>query len=83
MKQTAFERREFVLAKIAIQWSKNNKSVSAAVTAAGEIGRAHIGNLVRWERADRAVRGGLWSGCSTKNNGQKFMARFKTVARHS
>jgi AAA domain len=59
MKQTAFERGQFVLNKIAAQWSKNNKSVSAAVTAAGETGRAHVGNFVDSERADRFVRGGF------------------------
>jgi hypothetical protein len=31
---TSHERGERVLAKIAAQWSKNNKSISAAVTAA-------------------------------------------------
>jgi hypothetical protein len=59
MKQTAFERGEFVLNKIAAQWSKNNKSVSAAVTAAGEIGRAHVGNFVDYERAESAVERGF------------------------
>jgi hypothetical protein len=49
---TSHERGERVLAKIAAPWSKNNKSISAAVTAAGEIGRAHVGNMVGWEFAD-------------------------------
>jgi hypothetical protein len=59
MKQTAFERGEFVLAKIATQWNKNNKSVSAAVTAAGEIGRAHVGNMVGLDEALTAVKRGF------------------------
>jgi hypothetical protein len=57
--QTAFERGEFVLAKIATQWNKNNKSVSAAVTAAGEIGRAHVGNMVAFEQAITSLERGF------------------------
>jgi hypothetical protein len=56
---TSHERGERVLAKIAAQWSKSNKSISAAVTAAGEIGRAHVGNMVSWEFADRSLRRGF------------------------
>jgi hypothetical protein len=59
MRMTAFEQGEFVLKKIANTWSKNSKSIDAAVTAARAIGRAHVGNMIGWERADHAVRQGF------------------------
>jgi hypothetical protein len=57
MNQTAFERGQYVLGKIGTKWKGN--SVSAAVTAAGEIGRAHVGNMVGWEIALTAVERGF------------------------
>jgi AAA domain-containing protein len=59
MKQTAFERGEFVLNKIAAEWNKNNKSVSAAITAAGEVGRAHVGNLIGYDQAELFIERGF------------------------
>jgi RecA-family ATPase len=58
-KDTAFERGEFVLNKIAAQWSKSNKSISAAITAASETGRAHAGNLVDYEKAESFIERGF------------------------